>query len=67
MCGISCVITLRGHRPLCGNRASLAKTLNASLDTIKHRGPDANGQWISANGRVGTWSNTAGHVRLEIT
>lgn len=54
MCGISCAVTLRGHQPLCGDRAKLAKTVDQSLDTIKHRGPDSNGQWISDNGRVGT-------------
>jgi asparagine synthase (glutamine-hydrolysing) len=54
MCGISCAITLRGHRPLCGgDRSTLSKTLDNSLETIKHRGPDANGQWISKNGRIG--------------
>lgn len=54
MCGISCAVTLRGHQPLCGNRATLSKIVNESLDTIKHRGPDSNGQWISDNERIGT-------------
>ncbi|KAF2826988.1 glutamine-hydrolyzing asparagine synthase [Ophiobolus disseminans] len=61
MCGISCAVTLRGHKPLCGDRASLSRTLDESLNTIKHRGPDANGQWISENGRV-----ALGHNRLAI-
>ena len=31
----------------------LAKELDDSLDLIKHRGPDARGQWISPDKRVG--------------
>jgi asparagine synthase (glutamine-hydrolysing) len=55
MCGISCVVTLRGHQPLCKDRTALGKTVEESLDTIKHRGPDSNGQWINDNGRIGTY------------
>ena len=47
------MVTLRGHRPLYKDRSSLSKTINDSLDTIKHRGPDSKGHWISENGRVG--------------
>ncbi|KAH7079477.1 hypothetical protein FB567DRAFT_571629 [Paraphoma chrysanthemicola] len=61
MCGISCAITLHGHKPLCGDSASLSKTINESLDTIQHRGPDSNGHWINENGRV-----TLAHNRLAI-
>ncbi|KAH5079905.1 hypothetical protein HBH95_084500 [Parastagonospora nodorum] len=61
MCGISSVVTLRGHRPLYKDRSTLSKTINDSLDTIKHRGPDSNGDWISENGRV-----ALGHNRLAI-
>lgn len=53
MCGISCAVALRGHGPLDHNRERLNRTLKESLDTIKHRGPDSNGQWISENQRVG--------------
>jgi len=31
----------------------LAQKLDASLDMIKHRGPDSRGQWISDDKRVG--------------
>lgn len=31
----------------------LAKKLDASLEMIKHRGPDSRGQWISEDNRVG--------------
>lgn len=53
MCGISCAVTLRGYKPSYGDHISLSKAVNESLDAIKHRGPDSNGQWISENGRVG--------------
>lgn len=53
MCGISCVVALRGQNPLFDARSELSKALDDSLNTIKHRGPDANGQWISENERVG--------------
>jgi asparagine synthase (glutamine-hydrolysing) len=74
MCGISCTVTLHGHgqtRDFRGNkspqewykleRASLGKQIDESLETIKHRGPDDRGYWISDNCRVGL-----GHVRLSI-
>lgn len=54
MCGISCAVALRGHGPLTTDRNELSKTLEHSLDTIKHRGPDAKGHWISNDCRVGT-------------
>jgi asparagine synthase (glutamine-hydrolysing) len=55
MCGITCAVALRGHGPLANSkeRGDLEKTLEESLDTIKHRGPDANGHWISDDCRVG--------------
>ena len=53
MCGITCAVALRGHGPLTKQREVLSKTLEESLDTIKHRGPDANGHWISEDCRVG--------------
>jgi asparagine synthase (glutamine-hydrolysing) len=40
---------------------SLAIQLQASIDSINHRGPDESGVWISADGRVGL-----GHCRLSI-
>jgi asparagine synthase (glutamine-hydrolysing) len=53
MCGITCAVALRGHGPLVKKRGELEKTLEESLDTIRHRGPDANGYWISEDYRVG--------------
>jgi asparagine synthase (glutamine-hydrolysing) len=55
MCGITCAVALRGHGPLAKERGELSKTLDQSLDNIKHRGPDAEGHWISEDCRVGTW------------
>ncbi|KAI9730897.1 MAG: hypothetical protein M1834_005615 [Cirrosporium novae-zelandiae] len=37
------------------------EAVDAGLDIIEHRGPDARGKWISADHRVGL-----GHVRLSI-
>ncbi|KAL6704416.1 hypothetical protein ACN47E_008268 [Coniothyrium glycines] len=61
MCGISCAVTLQGHGPLTNDRDKLGQTLDESLNTIKHRGPDANGYWISDDCRV-----ALGHNRLAI-
>ncbi|KAA8618169.1 AsnB Asparagine synthase glutamine-hydrolyzing [Pyrenophora tritici-repentis] len=61
MCGITCAVALWGHGPLTKERGALSKTLEESLDNIKHRGPDANGHWISEDCRV-----ALGHNRLAI-
>lgn len=34
-------------------RSAISHELNASLDQIRHRGPDSRGQWISDDNRVG--------------
>jgi asparagine synthase (glutamine-hydrolysing) len=57
MCGITCAVALRGHGPLDKDRRRLGQTLEDSLDTIKHRGPDADGYWISEDCRVGMYTN----------
>lgn len=59
MCGISCVV----HQgdPSAIDRTQLSQELSASLEAIKHRGPDSRGQWISDDNRV-----ALGHVRLAI-
>jgi asparagine synthase (glutamine-hydrolysing) len=51
MCGISCCLALNGHKPR--DASILEKTLESSLDVIKHRGPDSRGHWISEDCRVG--------------
>jgi asparagine synthase (glutamine-hydrolysing) len=58
MCGITCAVALRGHGPLAKGRGGvgrLSKILEESLNTIEHRGPDANGHWISEDCRVGMY------------
>lgn len=37
----------------CPRHDAIAHELNASLDQIKHRGPDSRGQWLSSDNRVG--------------
>ena len=58
MCGISAIFSLkRETRPA----SDISKQLDASLDKIAHRGPDARGSWISADRRV-----ALAHCRLAI-
>lgn len=81
MCGISCAVALRGHaRSKCLDRNQLSETLGKSLENIRHRGPDAKGEWISYDCRVGTFiiltqlsskhgnqeNSALGHNRLAI-
>lgn len=54
MCGISGIISLNSEVVSFGR-------LKKMTDAILHRGPDGEGQWISADGRVGL-----GHRRLSI-
>ncbi len=67
MCGISCVVHGVQKSPLPPSRASnvngsrptashseLESQLLGSLELIKHRGPDAQGVWISPDNEVGT-------------
>ncbi|KAF2759253.1 asparagine synthase [Pseudovirgaria hyperparasitica] len=72
MCGISCAVTLKSatrngraavyaQDHLATERTYLSDRLNESLEKIKHRGPDARGQWISDDCRV-----ALGHNRLSI-
>ena len=57
MCGISCVISLNKCREGLNQEVKddLSKRLEASLDKIRHRGPDNSGKWISHDNRVGTF------------
>ncbi|OJD36739.1 asparagine synthase [Diplodia corticola] len=59
MCGISCIV--HQGEPSGIDRDKLSRELDASLEAIKHRGPDSRGQWISPDNRV-----ALGHVRLAI-
>ena len=57
MCGITASLTLQRSAPTnCDvkrRHETLTNEIDDSLDIVKHRGPDARGQWISADGRVG--------------
>ncbi|KKY19459.1 putative asparagine synthase [Diplodia seriata] len=59
MCGISCIV--HQGNPSGIDRDKLSQELDASLEAIRHRGPDSRGQWISPDNRV-----ALGHVRLAI-
>lgn len=39
-----------------GEAVSTQEQMNGSLNAIKHRGPDSNGSWVSADGKVGMLS-----------
>ncbi|KAK6430307.1 hypothetical protein LTR95_013543, partial [Oleoguttula sp. CCFEE 5521] len=66
MCGISCILALRGHDTTYHQanghihtngdthtleRKKIVTELNESLDKIQHRGPDARGHWLSDDNR----------------
>ncbi len=55
MCGICGIVQLPAERPI--RRAQLG----AMSDTMRHRGPDGSGTWVSADGAAGL-----GHRRLAI-
>ena len=59
MCGISAAVSLetdtKSSRPHTF-QAGFSKKLEESLHTIRHRGPDAQGQWTSSDDRVGKYT-----------
>ncbi|PYI21695.1 asparagine synthetase [Aspergillus violaceofuscus CBS 115571] len=64
MCGLTAFLALNGvahDENTTVSSQRLASQINDSIDLVKHRGPDARGQWISPDTRVGF-----GHVRLSI-
>lgn len=69
MCGISCAVAWRGSGPLYSSRDMLNDTLDQSLDSIKHRGPDGKGKWISNDLRVGKLpaSNSQNYIAYSTT
>src|SRR5438270_7797613 len=48
MCGICGVVNLRAEAP-----PVRASTLGAMADTLRHRGPDADGTYVADDARVG--------------
>lgn len=80
MCGISTIVVLppsstgNGEgsstehddgRDVALNRQRLHDEMRESLETIKHRGPDASGVWISGDERIGTYGtpSVSHHIR----
>lgn len=54
MCGITSFLTQQPDSDQTVKPPeNLKPNLDSSLDSIKHRGPDARGQWISTDGHVG--------------
>lgn len=57
MCGLTAFLALHGH-PASGPNGHVPTintkdALEASMEIIKHRGPDARGHWISDDSQVG--------------
>ncbi|KAL4883930.1 nucleophile aminohydrolase [Aspergillus karnatakaensis] len=66
MCGLTAILSLDGRAncPQYDNNTDpevLSEQMDESLELVKHRGPDARGQWFSPDHRVGL-----GHARLSI-
>ncbi|GMG31070.1 unnamed protein product [Aspergillus oryzae] len=52
MCGIGAFLDFHNHsQPV--SHQQLESEIDNGLDFIKHRGPDARGKWVNADGRVG--------------
>lgn len=51
MCGITVAVALRGTS--FAEKEDISGHLKESLARIAHRGPDAQGVWISEDGRLG--------------
>lgn len=51
MCGLTAILSFRNQPD--SSPAITSKEIDDSLEIVKHRGPDARGQWISPDGRVG--------------
>ncbi|TVO72434.1 asparagine synthase (glutamine-hydrolyzing) [Sedimenticola selenatireducens] len=56
MCGIFGCVTVRPR-----NNKQMEDAINCGLSSIRHRGPDGMGKWVSQSGQVGL-----GHVRLSV-
>ena len=65
MCGISAVVALDSLRTQVldekASSSALESQLNASLDQIRYRGPDARGWWISQDNRFGEVCTSSFH------
>lgn len=55
MCGISVVVAAKAENgKSTTGRERLTEQMQASLENIKHRGPDSHGIWISSDERIGS-------------
>ncbi|KAB2570933.1 Asparagine synthetase (glutamine-hydrolyzing) 2 [Lasiodiplodia theobromae] len=63
MCGISCIVHQGDPSDI--NRDELSQELYASLEAIKHRGPDSRGQWISPDNRVGSYFSLRSNIIIS--
>ncbi|KAL4865802.1 hypothetical protein BDV12DRAFT_199771 [Aspergillus spectabilis] len=66
MCGLTATLSLNGGANClqCNNNVDpevLGRQMDERLELVKHRGPDARGQWFSPDHRVGL-----GHARFSI-
>ncbi|KAL4794369.1 nucleophile aminohydrolase [Aspergillus venezuelensis] len=66
MCGITAILRLKdaSNCSQCSenvDQQALSRQMDESLELVKHRGPDARGQWFDSNHRVGL-----GHARFSI-
>ena len=60
MCGLTACLDYREHEHLANARdiaSKLEEEVENSLELVKHRGPDARGQWISSDGRIGRYND----------
>jgi asparagine synthase (glutamine-hydrolysing) len=68
MCGISAAVSLDSFKSQALNEEASSSVLeiqlNDSLDEIEYRGPDARGQWISQDNRIGEIHPFSYHNRL---
>lgn len=59
MCGLTAFLALHGSSGSESNghvsTYNTKEALEASMEIVKHRGPDASGHWISDDSYVGEW------------
>lgn len=67
MCGLTAFLTLNAdasdHSPTDESPEALRHQMDKSLEMVKHRGPDARGQWLSPDCRVGEYSEETSKIQ----
>jgi asparagine synthase (glutamine-hydrolysing) len=58
MCGLTAILAVKQPDPseTTHPKKTLEEEIDQSLEAVKHRGPDARGQWISPDRRVGEFA-----------